>query len=81
MLRTSTKAPIPSRTAGSWACCPTTDELKRIQTVDVVIPVVNGPRLRLRCVMQPEEDLACVLERLGLRLPERVRVPESSTRM
>ncbi len=53
------------------------DELKRIQTVDVVIPVVNGPTLRLRCVMQPDEDLACLLERLGLRLPERLRIPDA----
>jgi transposase len=52
------------------------DELKRIQTVDVVIPVVNGPKLRLRCVMQPDEDLGCLLERLGLRLPERLRIPD-----
>ena len=28
------------------------DELKRIQTVDVVMSVVNGPKLRLRCVME-----------------------------
>jgi len=55
------------------------DELKRIHTVDVVIPVLNGPRLRLRCVMQPDEDLACLLERLGLRLPERLRIPNAVT--
>jgi transposase len=53
------------------------DELKRIQTVDVVMPVVNGPKLRLRCVMQPDDDLACLLERLGLRLPERLRTPDA----
>ena len=53
------------------------DELGRIQTVDVLIPIVNGPELRLRCVMQPDEDLACLLERLGLRLPTRLRIPES----
>jgi len=53
------------------------EELKRVQTVDVVMPVVNGPTLRLRCVMQPDPDLACLLERLGLRLPKRLRVPQA----
>ena len=53
------------------------DELKRIQTADVVIPGVNGPELRLRCVMQPDEALACLLERLGLRLPTRLRIPDA----
>lgn len=51
------------------------DELKRIQTVDVVLPIVRGPTMRLRCVMQPDDDLACLLERLGLRLPQRLRMP------
>jgi hypothetical protein len=46
---------------------------ERIQTVDVVMPVVNGPKLRLRCVMQPDDDLACLLERLALRRPKRRR--------
>lgn len=53
------------------------DELQRIHTVDIVIPVVDGPKLCLRCVMQPDDDLACLLERLGLRLPERLRLPNA----
>jgi transposase len=53
------------------------EELRRIQTVDVVLPIVDGPTLRLRCVMQPDEDLACLLERLGLRLPQRLRMPDA----
>ena len=51
------------------------EELKRIQTVDVVLPVVDGPTLRLRCVTQPDQPLAGLLERLGLRLPRRLRAP------
>ncbi len=48
-------------------------ELARIQTIDVVLPVVDGPELRLRCVAQPDNDQAALLERLGLRLPRRLR--------
>jgi len=51
------------------------EELKRIQTVDVILPVVDGPRLRLRCVTQPDQDLAALLDRLGLTLPRRLKAP------
>ena len=48
-------------------------ELKRVQCVDVVLPVVDGPKLRLCCVAQPDAALASLIERLGLRLPRRLR--------
>lgn len=51
------------------------DELKRIQCVDVVMPIVDGPELRLRCVVEPDEDLACLLDRMGLRMPKRLKAP------
>lgn len=51
-------------------------ELGRIQVVDVVLPVVDGPELRLRCVAEPEAEQAVLLERLGLKLPKRLRAPE-----
>ena len=51
------------------------EELKRIQCVDVVLPVVDGTELRLRCVVQPDDALGCLLDRLGLRLPRRLRPP------
>lgn len=54
------------------------EELKRIQTVDVVIPVVDGPELRLRCVVEPDQALATLLDRMGLRLPKRLRVPAAA---
>ena len=49
------------------------EELGRIQVVDVVIPVVGGPELRLRCVAQPDGAQAALLQRLGLTLPKRLR--------
>ena len=51
------------------------EELKRIQCVDVVMPIVDGPELRLRCVVDPDDDLACLLDRMGLRLPKRLKAP------
>jgi transposase len=49
------------------------EEIGRIQVVDVVMPVVDGPELRLRCVAQPDPAQAVLLERLGLTLPKRLR--------
>lgn len=50
-------------------------ELKRIQCVDVVLPIIAGPDLRLRCVVERDQDLASLLDPLGLRLPKRPRTP------
>ena len=47
-------------------------ELKKINSVDVVLPVVDGPELRLRCVLRPDPDQAMLLDRLGIRLPDRL---------
>jgi len=51
------------------------EELKRLQCVDVLLPLVAGPELRLRCVLEPEQALKDLLDRLGLRLPKRLRLP------
>jgi len=53
------------------------EELRRIQSTDVVLPLADGSRreLRLRCVVRPDKAQAMLLDRLGLRLPERLRVP------
>ncbi len=50
------------------------DELAQIQSVDVVLPTVDGLPLRVRCVVKPERAQAMLLERLGLELPRRLRV-------
>jgi len=51
------------------------EELARIQSTDVVLPLANGSgrELRIRCVVRPDKSQAMLLDRLGLRLPERLR--------
>ncbi len=51
------------------------DELQRIQSTDVVLPADDGRELRLRCVVRPDAAQAALLDRLGLELPQRLRVP------
>ncbi len=49
------------------------EELKRINSVDVVLPVEGGPEIRLRCVVRPDDAQQALLSRLGLKLPKRLR--------
>jgi transposase len=53
------------------------EEIGRIQSTDVVLPVANksARELRIRCVVRPDKAQAMLLDRLGLRLPERLRLP------
>ncbi|MBK9260720.1 MAG: hypothetical protein IPM54_12990 [Polyangiaceae bacterium] len=53
------------------------EELHRIQCADVIIPIAGeaGRELRIRCIVRPEPEQAALLDRLGLRLPERIRTP------
>src|SRR5213593_1740631 len=59
------------------------DELGRIQSTDVVLPLAEDAHrtLRIRCVVRPDKAQALLLDRLGLRLPERLKVPTSIHRM
>ena len=52
-------------------------ELGRLQSADVVLLTAEGPsrEIRLRCVVRPDKAQAALLQRLGLRLPERLRMP------
>ena len=50
------------------------EELRRIQSTDVVLPTADGRELRLRCVVRPDPAQARLLDRLGLDLPERLRI-------
>lgn len=59
-------------------------ELGEIQSADVVLPLAEDAQrqLRIRCVVRPDKAQAILLDRLGLRLPERLRrsalLPECS---
>jgi hypothetical protein len=58
-------------------------ELRHIQSVDVVLPLASDTArdLRIRCVVRPDRAQAALLDRLGLRLPERLRAPPSIAKM
>jgi transposase len=49
------------------------EEMRRIQSVDVVLPLDDGRRMTLRCVVRPDKAQAALLDRLGLELPRRLR--------
>lgn len=53
------------------------EELARLQSADIILPTALDPRreLRIRCVVRPDKAQAQLLDRLGLRLPERLRLP------
>jgi hypothetical protein len=48
---------------------------------DVVVPLTDGRSLKLRCIVRPDGDQAVLLDRLGLQLPKRLRIPSASTPM
>ena len=51
------------------------ERLASIQSADVVLPTAETParELRIRCVVRPDPVQSILLDRLGLRLPERLR--------
>jgi transposase len=51
------------------------DELAHIQSTDVTFPTIDGRTVRLRCIVRPEPAQTTILERLGLELPRRLRLP------
>ena len=55
------------------------DELGNIQSADVVLPLATAPvrEMRLRCVVRPDRSQASLLDRLGLRLPTRLQLPNA----
>jgi transposase len=48
-------------------------ELSEIRLVDVVLPTDTGREIRNRCVTRPTEHQRILIDKLGLRLPTRIR--------
>ena len=46
------------------------EDLANIKAVDVVLPIRSGSHIRRRCVSQPSDHQAVLLQRLGLNLPK-----------
>jgi transposase len=59
------------------------EDLGTIQSTDIVLPLAEDPsrKIRIRCVVRPTRAQAILLDRLGLRLPERIRLPPSIPKM
>jgi len=62
------------------------DELAKIKSADVVLPVTSRcgsseKTVRLRCVTEPDEAQRILLHRLGLSLPRRLRRVDELTEM
>ena len=53
-------------------------EFSRIHAADIVLPLADATcrELRIRCVVRPDQAQAILLERLGLTLPQRLKVPK-----
>jgi transposase len=49
------------------------DEVARIQSHDVILPTTTHGEIRLRCIAQPDDAQALLLDRLGIVLPKRMR--------
>jgi transposase len=52
-------------------------EFSRIHAADIVLPLAEKTQreMRIRCVVRPDKAQAILLERLGLTLPQRLKVP------
>jgi transposase len=55
-------------------------EFSRIHAADIVLPLADASKreLRIRCVVRPDPSQALLLQHLGLKLPERLRMPETA---
>lgn len=53
------------------------DEIAQIKVVDIVMPTKQGTDIRKRCIAEPTKAQAFLLQKLGLRLPQRMKIHEN----
>lgn len=54
------------------------EEMARICSTDIVVPLESGPEVRLRCVVRPDKSQKALLDRMGLQLPHRLKLPRGA---
>lgn len=52
-------------------------ELKEIRSMDVILPVKDRSSLRLRVVARPDEHVQVLLQRMGIKLPNRAKIVQN----
>ena len=57
------------------------EELRHVHSGDIVLPTTTGECIRLRRIVKPEKAQKIILERLGIRLPRRMEIPELTRQM
>jgi transposase len=57
------------------------EELRQIQSGDVILPTTTGEQIKLRCIVRPEKEQKILLQHLGLQIPRRMRIPEFASKM
>jgi transposase len=57
------------------------EELGHVHSGDIVLPTTTGERIRLRSIVKPEKAQQIILERLGIQLPRRMRIPDLVAQM
>jgi len=57
------------------------EELGHINSGDIVLPTTTGERIRLRSIVSPEKAQKIILQRLGIDLPRRMRIPDLEAKL
>jgi hypothetical protein len=52
------------------------EELGQIHSGDIMLPTTTGEKIHLRTIVSPEKAQQFILQRLGIDLPRRMRIPE-----
>lgn len=52
------------------------EEISCIQSGDIVLPTISGEQIKLRSIVTPEKAQKFILQRLGVDLPKRMRIPD-----